>query len=84
MSTTPIPMILLCPLCCGQHIDAPTEGWDNPPHRSHLCHFCGYVWRPADVETIGVAYIDTKGARDTWGPTPYAPAPAKPEPGAGA
>src|SRR5574340_600312 len=25
------------------------KGWDNPPHRSHLCHGCGHIWRPADV-----------------------------------
>jgi hypothetical protein len=33
--------------------------WDNPPHRSHLCHGCGFIWRPADVPTNGVAAIKT-------------------------
>jgi hypothetical protein len=39
--------------------------WDNPPHRSHLCHGCGHVWRPADVPTNGVATITTKGKADS-------------------
>lgn len=65
---TPIPMILNCPACNAQHIDkpAPDKGWTNPPHRSHLCKFCGIVWRPADVPTIGVAKIETRGGSDTW------------------
>lgn len=48
----PIPMILHCPACGLQHVDAPdthdeaadkmlssprVEPWNNPPHRSHLC-----------------------------------------------
>jgi len=65
----PIRMILFCPVCDTQHIDAPddrTQGWVNPPHRSHLCHHCGTIWRPADVATEGVAAIETKGRADTW------------------
>ena len=54
----PIDMILHCPKCGVQHIDAPEgEGWTNPPHRSHLCHTCATVWRPADVATNGVREI---------------------------
>jgi len=70
----PISMILHCPSCGMQHIDAPEEGdgtrgppngvWDNPPHRSHLCHGCGTIWRPSDVPTTGVASIQTKGKAD--------------------
>lgn len=93
----PIDMILHCPVCGKQHIDAP-EGfkatgqcecdvfgscevctaneeayreflrdgpWTNPPHRSHLCHECGHIWRPADVPTNGVAEIRTKGKNDS-------------------
>lgn len=73
----PIPMILHCPKCGVQHIDEPAleerdeEGraihWTNPPHRSHLCHGCGCIWRPADVPTNGVARIETVGKADTWG-----------------
>lgn len=62
----PINMLLFCPQCAEQHIDDPQleKGWDNPPHRSHECQFCGYVWRPADVATNGVAQITTEGKRD--------------------
>lgn len=42
--------------------------WNNPPHRSHLCHGCGTIWRPADVPTTGVKSISTKGKADTWEP----------------
>lgn len=66
---TPIDMLLWCPACHTQHVDEPderTEGWVNPPHRSHLCHHCGTIWRPADVPTNGVAAISTRGKADTW------------------
>lgn len=65
----PIPMLLYCPQCGYQHVDEPDErtpGWTNPPHRSHLCHDCGCIWRPADVPTNGVAAIETQGKADTW------------------
>ena len=64
----PIPMILHCPQCAAQHIDAPDPkaGWNNPPHRSHLCNACGTLWRPANVPTTGVAAIGTRGRSDTW------------------
>ncbi len=63
-----IPMVLLCPACGHQHVDAPEpdKGWTNPPHKSHLCAACGVVWRPADVPTTGVAAIATRGKADTW------------------
>lgn len=88
----PIDMVLYCPNCGKQHIDAPEPGklisggpnagrvragWNNPTHRSHLCHSCGCIWRPADVPTNGVAHIETKGKADTWiGKAPFA-APAE-------
>jgi NTP pyrophosphatase (non-canonical NTP hydrolase) len=61
-----VPMLLFCPRCAEQHVDAPQpeKGWENPPHRSHLCGACGHVWRPADVATTGVQVLDTAGARD--------------------
>lgn len=87
----PIDMVLYCPNCGTQHVDAPDsdvpgqvmrEGkpvnvpcvikandpgaWTNPPHRSHLCHSCGTIWRPADVPTNGVAELKTQGKADTW------------------
>lgn len=67
---TPIDLLLFCPECGAQHVDAPepATGWTNPPHRSHLCHTCGAVWRPADVPTNGVEAIGTIGDDDTVGP----------------
>lgn len=64
----PIDMVLHCPECGFQHIDAPNPArdWNNPPHRSHECQRCGVVWRPADVETNGVAAVQTRGRCDTW------------------
>lgn len=71
----PIPMILFCPSCGEQHIDDPDErtpDWTNPPHRSHLCHGCGHIWRPADVATVGVREIATKGKADSAPASPKA------------
>ncbi|KWI90146.1 hypothetical protein WM08_14900 [Burkholderia ubonensis] len=71
-------MLLFCPRCGAQHIDAPetklddqddrvpVTTWTNPPHRSHLCHACGTIWRPSDVPTNGVAALQTRGKADTW------------------
>lgn len=68
----PIDMVLHCPACGLQHIDAPgmnsefdNHTWTNPPHRSHLCHGCGHIWRPADVPTNGVQAITTRGKNDS-------------------
>ncbi|MGX0608608.1 hypothetical protein [Ralstonia pickettii] len=72
--TAPIDMVLLCPQCNTQHIDAADEPgtamagvprWTNPPHRSHRCHNCGHQWRPSDVETNGVKAVKTKGKNDS-------------------
>ena len=63
----PVDMLLFCPICDWQHVDAPDEqtpGWDNPPHKSHLCRMCGHVWRPSDRATNGVLMINTKGEKD--------------------
>jgi len=68
----PIDVMLFCPVCHAQHVDAPEpeSGWTNPPHKSHLCHNCGTVWRPADVQTNGVASAKTRGDKDTRHPNP--------------
>lgn len=78
-------MVLYCPACGTQHIDAPefAEGspsttafaaiewaWSNPPHRSHLCAGCGHIWRPADVPTNGVSAVKTRGGADSPRATP--------------
>lgn len=74
----PIDMMLFCPQCGLQHVDAPethdsvsVDGhgwvpWTNPPHKSHLCHRCGHIWRPADVPTNGVLETKTRGAHDSF------------------
>lgn len=69
----PLRMILHCPVCRRQHVDAPEpdKGWTNPPHKSHLCGFCGCQWRPADVPTTGVAHTETKGKNDNWPTKPW-------------
>lgn len=72
---SPIAMILFCPACGTQHVDAPEPGWDNPPHRSHACRHvdggCGHIWRPSDVATTGVRTIETRGSADS---SPVVPA----------
>lgn len=67
MPSEPIPMVLYCPFCGVQHVDTPEpdRGWTNPPHRSHLCHSCENVWRPADVPTTGVRAVATSGTADS-------------------
>lgn len=32
----PIPMLLFCPKCGAQHIDAPSEGWEEQIHRKMI------------------------------------------------
>lgn len=72
----PIDMVLHCPKCGLQHVDAPEDaecdgeavqslGWSNPPHKSHLCHGCSHIWRPADVPTNGVQAVKTTGKADS-------------------
>ena len=62
----PIPMILYCPECGEKHVDKaePEKDWLDPPHRSHLCSSCKFVWRPCDLSTTGVESIETRGAAD--------------------
>lgn len=45
---------------CG-HLFNP---WLNPPHKSHRCSNCNWVWRIADVPTNGVRDIETTCAND--------------------
>lgn len=56
--------------CCDGEDECTCPGWKpswwtNPPHRSHLCHFCRHVWRPADVPTNGVKAVKTIGKADS-------------------
>lgn len=53
--TDPVAMILTCPICGERHID---EGeYASKPHHTHACQFCGLVWRPAKIETVGVRFL---------------------------
>lgn len=50
-----IPMRLPCPDCGKLHID---EGeFMFKQHHTHACQFCGMVWRPALVPTVGVQFL---------------------------
>lgn len=52
---TPIPMLLVCPACKKRHLD---EGeFSTKPHHTHACQYCGTVWRPAIVPTVGVQFL---------------------------
>ncbi len=55
-----------CPHYGSAHSHPDT--WVNPPHKSHLCHRCGTIWRPADVPTNGVKAIKTAGKSDRLRP----------------
>lgn len=48
-------MRLFCESCHQMHID---EGeFKTKPHHTHQCEYCGLVWRPAIVNTVGVRYL---------------------------
>lgn len=50
-----VPMIMHCPICTERHID---EGpFADKPHHTHACQGCGFVWRPAKVNTHGVRFL---------------------------
>ncbi len=51
----PIPMILNCPICHERHIDK--GEFIIKSHHTHACQFCGFVWRPAIVPTVGVQFL---------------------------
>lgn len=52
---SPIPMRLCCERCGEIHVD---EGeFATKPHHTHACQYCGLVWRPALVATVGVQFL---------------------------
>ena len=61
MSTTaglvaePIPMRIPCPECGQLHIDR--GEFETKLHHTHACQYCGAVWRPAKVCTVGVRFL---------------------------
>lgn len=50
-----IPMILHCPQCSARHYDEHDFG--EVAHHTHACQGCGFVWRPAKVNTHGVRFL---------------------------
>lgn len=50
-----IPMRIPCPTCGQLHIDA--GEFAIKPHHTHACQYCGCVWRPAVVATVGVRFL---------------------------
>ncbi len=50
-----IPMLLFCPGCGGRHIDS--GEFAKKSHHTHACQGCGFVWRPALVDTVGVQFL---------------------------
>lgn len=61
----PVPMLLRCPVCSEQHVDAADKvtGWTNSHHRTHLCAFCGHKWKPFEYCTTGVTVDYFKNMR---------------------
>jgi predicted house-cleaning noncanonical NTP pyrophosphatase (MazG superfamily) len=52
----PVPMVLLCPKCGGQHVDRGV--WASTRiHRTHLCERCGETWKPYAYATVGVERV---------------------------
>jgi len=53
----PIPMIINCPKCYGQHIDREEWATALKAHKTHLCEHCGELFRLANVPTVGVEVL---------------------------
>lgn len=51
----PIPMRIHCPECGKLHIDE--NEFVTKVHHTHTCQFCGAVFRPAVVPTVGVRFL---------------------------
>lgn len=49
-----VPTETKCPKCNTLHVDQ--EQWATTPHRTHLCHACGNLWRPYAVATYGTDF----------------------------
>lgn len=65
MIALPIRMIIPCPACGRRHLD---EGpWATRVHTSHLCLFCGVIWKPCNLPTVGVASLcEHEWQRHNW------------------
>ncbi len=51
----PLPLILACPECGERHVDV--GEFATHTHHTHACQFCGFVWRPAVCNTVGVQFL---------------------------
>lgn len=71
----PIPLILTCPLCRERHVDKGV--FATKPHHTHACQHCGFTWRPAVVDTVGVQFLP--GFRDEEVPALGEPVPQAPD-----
>lgn len=58
---TPLPILLWCPECRQRHVDV--GEFATKVHHTHACQFCGHVWRPAILPTVGVQFLP--GFRNT-------------------
>lgn len=56
----PVRMIIHCPLCHGKHVDR--DEWATPAkaHRTHLCEYCGALFRLSDTPTVGVEKLGSQ------------------------
>ena len=59
-----IPMILHCPQCGERHIDE--HEFSDVAHHTHACQSCGFVWRPAKVNTHGVRFLPGYSNAETF------------------
>lgn len=51
----PIPMLLRCPACNLQHVDAEHGAWYKQGALEHLCVGCSHRWRPSETHaTFGL------------------------------
>lgn len=50
----PVPMIMHCPACHQRHVDV---AFADHPHHTHACQHCGFSWRPAVANTVGVQFL---------------------------
>lgn len=50
-----VPLILHCPECNKRHVDK--GDFAKKPHHTHACQSCGFTWRPAVVNTVGVQFL---------------------------
>lgn len=58
----PTPMLLRCPACANPHVDR--DEWATRLHKTHLCEYCRFEWRPANIATVGVVSLETTFADD--------------------